>query len=128
MFVPPMDARQFQRIKAAFERHGGAVIQDESAQEYLDFVGAEAVTLDPQTILFRPNPTASQVFEELIHTAQLKRGKITSQKATRIKAEIEAAEKLLRNQRAYQMSEIEIRETAQRLENLKKNLETLDLS
>ncbi|MBI1925668.1 hypothetical protein HYR99_15615 [Candidatus Poribacteria bacterium] len=125
--APPMDRQQFQRIKTAFERHGGSIIQDESAQEYLDFAGAEAATLDSQTILLRPQPTASQVFEELIHTSQMKRGKITSQKATRINAEIEAAEKLLRNQRAYQLSAIEIQQTAKRLENLKRNIETLEL-
>jgi RHS repeat-associated protein len=114
---PPMDAGRFARMKAAFERAGGVIDQSDEAVRYLDSRGAEALTFNSTTILLRPNPSASAVFEEFIHVGQFRKGLADSSSVTAL--EIDAAERLMRNQRAWGITPSEAIETAQRLRNLK---------
>jgi hypothetical protein len=121
----PMDEKLFARIKAAFERQGGIFLQSADVDRYLKMHGAEAITDNAKQILFPSRPTTSAVFEELIHTAQFRTGKFNAlvdqvgvAEAKRT-LEIEAAEKLIRNAKAWSIPEEETRETAARLARLK---------
>lgn len=105
---------------------GGVIDQSIEAQRYLDYRGAEACTWNEKTIQLRTNPTTSDVFEEFIHTAQYRAGKIPDQSVeTVLKVEIEAAEKLIKNRRAYGIPNIETRQTIERLKKLRKEYESL---
>jgi hypothetical protein len=115
-----MDAARFERMKTAFERQGGVVAQDEGAQKYLAMRGANAVTLNDKTMVLRDEPTASEVFEEFIHTAQYRTGRATGANVTEM--EIEAAEKLIRNAKQYGIDPVETRQTTERLERLREAL------
>jgi len=123
--APPMNLERFQRMKAAFERRGGKIHQDADAQLILDVRGAEALVMSPYDILARREPSAAAIFEEFIHTAQMKQGKITSLEIDRTIAEIEAKEKLLRNQKAYSLSAIEVKETEIQLRLYRERLKKL---
>ena len=125
----PMNPEQFQRIKEAFEARGGLIIQDADAQALLNYSGAQAATLDGETILLRPNPTASDVFEELIHSTQYKNGTIVdlSNPQTTVYAEIEAAEKLIRNRAAYNIPNNQTIDTIKRTQGLINDYNTLNM-
>lgn len=97
-----MDAARFARIKAAFERNGGIIDQSDEAQRLLKYHEAEAATLNAKTIVLKPNPTRAAIFEELIHTAQYRTGRATG--ANIIEMEIEAAKKLLRFAKRYELN------------------------
>jgi hypothetical protein len=121
----PMDEALFARIKAAFERNGGKIFQGPDYDRYLEMRGAEAITDNAKQVVFGSQPTTSAVFEELIHTAQYRSGRwntlvdeVGIAEATRL-MEIEAAEKLLRNAKAWAIPEEETRQTAARLAKLK---------
>ncbi len=92
----PMEAGEFQRIQTAFQRqsavnplNSGTTKVMQSSAETGDFMkslwGVEAATPDADTILLGASPTRSAVFEELIHTAQLRRG-MTSRNLMEIQA------------------------------------------
>lgn len=121
----PMDPERFARMKAAFERQGGTIWQDAEAQRYLGHRGAEAIMLNEKFIVHKPEPSASAVFEEFIHTAQFRSGKFNKYSElygpakARDLLEIEAAEKLIANSKAWGIPEEETRETMRRLELLK---------
>ncbi len=122
----PMDKIKFQRIKSIFEKNGGVIDQSEEAQRFLEYRGAEAATFNEKVILMKLNPSASDVFEELIHTAQYRAGKIPDQTVlTILKAEIEAAEKLVKYSKQYGIPNSETLETIQRLERMKIELSNL---
>lgn len=114
----PMDPDQFQRIKTAYEKQGGKIIQDAEAQRLLDYHGADASTMGWDTVLLRPEPTASEVFEEMIHTSQCRRGIMDSTGQATVFCELEAAEKLVRNRSAYRIPDTETIETLTRAQNL----------
>jgi len=124
-----MNPEQFQRIKEAFEARGGLIIQDADAQALLNYSGAQAATLDGETILLRPTPTASDVFEELIHSTQYKNGTIVdlSNPQTTVYAEIEAAEKLIRNRAAYNIPDNQTIDTIKRTQGLINDYNTLNM-
>ncbi|WP_218080314.1 IPT/TIG domain-containing protein [Anthocerotibacter panamensis] len=116
----PMDSLKFKKLKAAFERTGGVIDQSADAVAYLDFRNGNALTLNSKTILLRPDPSASEVFEEFIHTAQFRKGTIDSSEV--MQAEIEAAEKLIRYRRLYGITNDETRFIIQRLKNFRRLL------
>ena len=107
----PMPLERFERIKRSFEKKGGMFWMDDEAQKYLDSRGAEAISLDEETIAFRKNPTSAAVFEELIHTTQRKSGLLQSDPISMAKCEILAKEKLLLYAKAYGLTEAEIQDT-----------------
>ena len=69
--------------------------------EYLEKQRAEAITYNSTTILLRRNPGRASVFEELIHTAQYRDGENDGSYISRLKCEISAQKKLLKNENAY---------------------------
>jgi hypothetical protein len=97
------------------------VWDDAEASRYLERRGVIAAYIADgkgnRTFVFRENPTRSEVFEELIHQAQDRRGEIRIEDMAH---EIAAAEKLIRNRKAYRIPNTETRETIQRLRRLRK--------
>ncbi|RYD26077.1 MAG: hypothetical protein EOP87_23340 [Verrucomicrobiaceae bacterium] len=116
----PMDPAKFERMKAAFERAGGTIDQSADAVRYLDMRGAEGLTLNAETMLLRPNPSASAVFEEFIHVGQFRRGRIDS--SSGLLMEIEAAERLINNRKAWGIPSSETRATIDRLRGFREML------
>jgi hypothetical protein len=114
-------------MKKAFEKQGGVIDQSEEAIKYLDYRRAEAVTWDEKTIQLRQNPSTSAVFEEFIHTAQYRAGKIPDQlPKTVLTVEIEAAEKLIKYRSIYGIPNVETRATIERLRKMRKELSILE--
>lgn len=123
--IPPMDEKRFKKMSSGLEKNGVAVIQDEEGDRYLTAMVAEAMTLsDGSAVIFQSGrtPSASAVFEEVIHTTQIrKRGTIDSygddeSKAEQLYREIEAGEKMLKHQNAYGL-------TKEDVESIKENLD-----
>ena len=114
-----MDEKRFLKIKCAFEKNGGIIVMSEDVDRHLDFVGADAATLNENIILIRSDriPSASAIFEELIHTAQYKSGKITGTNWNEL--EIEAKEKLIKYQIQYKITDLENEITIKQIEELK---------
>lgn len=115
-----MDPQKFQNIKRAFEHQGGVIDQSAEAQRYLRSRGAEAATFNAKTMVLKEKPSNAEVFEELIHTAQYRTGRATGSNV--VEMEIEAAEKLIRNRRAYAISNSDTRDTISRLRGLREAL------
>ncbi len=118
----PMDEAKFSRIKSAFERGGGSFMSSDELDKYLAARGADAITYNDKLVIFRrdPPPTASEVFEELIHTAQFRQGGVSTRDADLL--EIKAKEKLLRYQKQYGIPDHEHDQTMQQLKELKKKV------
>jgi len=114
----PMDENQFANIKKAFEARGGVISSSAEIDRHLDMMGADAATLNENTILIRHNtiPSASAIFEELIHTAQYRTGRAASGNWNDM--EIEAKLKLIKYQKHYKIPDIENEITLQQLEKL----------
>jgi len=102
-------------IKKAFERNGGDMLSSTELDEYLDKRGANAITLSDKIIIFRHGspPTASELFEELIHTSQFSKGRVSTE--VTVELEIEAKEKLIRNQKQYSIPDHENEQTKNQL-------------
>lgn len=109
-----MDPTLFARMKAAFERQGGVMKVDAESTRLAQTLGVEGITFDAKTIALPQNPSTSAVYEELIHTAQLRRGMTDV-----TQMEIEAAEKLIRFRRGYRIPNAETRQTIGRLRQLR---------
>lgn len=104
-----MPPEQFDRIIKAYARRGGLIQTDEEAVRYLNARQSDGITLNKNTIVLRPNPSNASVFEELIHSAQFKRGEMADgTELSRIRCEIIAQKKLLKYRRAYHLNEGDI--------------------
>ncbi|GIW86679.1 MAG: hypothetical protein KatS3mg108_1003 [Isosphaeraceae bacterium] len=128
----PIDAAALARMRAAFERSGGTILQGADIDEYLLWrarqMGASNVgglTDNAKQILLPTNPLRSAVFEEFIHTAQYRTGKVSrlidqfgNDEAERL-LEIEAAEKLIRNRGSWRLPNDEVRAAINRLRRLR---------
>lgn len=122
----PMPTEQFNKIRAAFERQGGVIQMDAQAIAYLDFRNADGLTLSSKVVLMRPNPSRATVFEEMIHTAQFRRGEIVDLEYDSAVCEVKAKEKLLKNSEAYHLTDKDIEDTKRLLENDRKTLQRLE--
>lgn len=120
--IEPMPKKQLQRIVKNFKAHGGIIQFDDETDQYLADKHAEAITYDEKTILIKQHPGRASVFEELIHTAQFRNGENDGSYESRLKCEIAAQEKLLRNARAYELTDAEIIQTRKALEAYQKEL------
>jgi hypothetical protein len=70
--------RKLKRIQQAAKKLGIDTIEDSAqAAKYLDFIGAEAAYLPEENgqgvLVFRKNPSRSQVVEELLHYGQARK-------------------------------------------------------
>jgi hypothetical protein len=118
----PMNESKFTKSKVAFERNGGEMDSSAELDKYLDFKGSDAATLNEKFIIFRHGspPTASEFYEELIHAAQFRQGRVSTGMATKL--EIEAKEKLIKYQKQYDIPDHENEQTIRQLNELKQLL------
>lgn len=130
--IPPMDKKKFTKMKDNLEKQGVAVIQDAEGDRFLARMGAEALTLsDGSGVIFQSGrvPSASAMYEEVIHVSQIrKNGTVDSTGGKQstleyLRREIEANEKLLKNQSAYKLTEKDIESVQENLEFYYKRLE-----
>lgn len=121
--IEPMPKKQFQRIVKKFKALGGIIQFDNETDAYLLSKNAEAITYNENTILIRQDPGRASVFEELIHTAQYRNGRNDGSYASRLRCEIEAQEKLLRNAKPYHLTVQEVRQTEKALAAYQNELE-----
>ena len=117
-----MDKENFEKIKSAFEKHGGIIQCDDDTDKYLDFKKAEGLTYNEKTILIKTNASSSAIFEELIHSTQYKQGRNDGTYENRLLMEIEAQEKLIKYQKAYGISDVENEQTKKALIDYYKEL------
>ena len=116
-----MDEMRFQRINRAFEANGGVIASGPEIDRHLEKFKAEASTIDEKTILIKSGiPTASAMFEELIHTAQIRSGRATG--VNMVEMEIEAKRKLVRHQKLYGIPDHENEVTIKHIRELEQIL------
>ena len=65
--------------------------------------------------MLKKNPGRASVFEELIHATQYKNGENDGSYESRLKCEIAAQKKLIRNRKAYKLTQNEVKQTEQAL-------------
>ncbi len=123
--IDPMPKKQLQKIVKAFRKNGGIIQMNADTDGYLEYKKAEAITYDAKTILLRQNPGRAAVFEELIHATQFRKRMNDGSFRSRIICEIEAQKKLLRNARAYKLTDAEIRQTKSALKAYEKQLDEM---
>ncbi|WP_089936458.1 hypothetical protein [Candidatus Entotheonella palauensis] len=122
----PMDPVRFARMKAAFERHGGRILQSSEIDRYLQLRRVEGITDNAKQILLPLSPSCAAVFEEFIHTAQHRMGRFNRlvEQVGNVEAarqlEMEAAAKLIRNRKAWGLSNGATRATIARLRRLRR--------
>ena len=121
-YIEPMPKKQLHRIVKAFSSKGGIMVMDEATDRYLKSKNAEGITYDSKTILLRQNPSRASVFEELIHSAQFRKNENDGSPENRLKCEISAQKKLIKNAKAYKLTEIEIVQTKKALAAYEKAL------
>ena len=116
----PMDLDLFNKGKREFEEKGGVFIQSEEGDRYLSARGADAITLNEKTIIFKSGspPTLSEYYEELMHVSQFERDTVSSASITEL--EIETKEYLIKNQKKFGIPDHENEETKQQLDLLLK--------
>ncbi len=113
-------------ITADFRSAGGVVDQSVDAQRYLQTRGAGGLTLNQETVLLPANPTRTAVYEELVHAEQFRRGvTIGVDRGGVLRFEIEAAETLIQNRRAWQLPPDEVRQVIENLRNMRAELQRL---
>lgn len=119
-------------MKAAFEKNEGSILQNADVDAYLLWRAKSmgepnigGLTRNAKQIDLPTNATRPAVFEEFIHTAQFRTGRFGKaidelgfNEAVR-QMEIEAAEKLIRNQQAWKLPQDEIDVVVKRLEQLR---------
>lgn len=117
---PPMDSRRYIRMKNALEKQKIKVQEAQSDDlAFLEYMGAEAMCIGTDMILHKgPVPSASAMFEELIHNYQNRQlGEADGgDYVERARREVEANRKLLRNAALYGFTE-------QDAADIKKNLD-----
>jgi len=105
----PMDVETVNRVREALARKDITLAQSDEIDEYLIRSGREASTFTDGTIIMHSRVSASGFFEELIHYGQIRNGKvIPGDEMNRLLMEIEAQERLIRNQRVYRITDYEI--------------------
>ena len=125
--IEPMPKKQLHKIEKGFKKNGGIFQYDKETDAYLENKNAEAITYDANTILLKTNAGRASVFEELIHATQYKQGMNDGSYRSRLECEIAAQEKLLRYSRAYKLTDLEIKQTKQALEEYQAELKAYDI-
>ena len=122
----PMDPKVIERVKTSLEKQGGIIVQSEEIDSYLVRSGREASTFTDGMIWMHTEVSASGFYEELIHYGQIKSGRVDFDSVKSIiQMEIEAKERLIRNQRAYGITDYEVTVLTEALESYKLQLEEL---
>jgi len=123
-----MDEKIFNKITKRLKKQGIEIIMDDEMDRYLNARGAEAMTSnDGKYIYFKQGstPTASAVFEELIHCTQIKKYGQLEQITVNgnkeyLRREIAAQEKMLRNAKAYGFTKNDIADTQNNIKKYRK--------
>ena len=102
-----VDPLLLNNVTNRLKEQGITVWMDNEADRFLNRGGAEATTMYPDIIAFHSKLSASGMYEELIHLAQIRKLGREPTAIETIKMEIEAKEKLLRNSKAYGITEYE---------------------
>ena len=110
-YIELMPKKQLHKIEKAFKAQGGLIQYGEETDAYLKSKNAEAITYKDKTILLKQNPGRASVFEELIHATQYRNGENDGSYVSRLNCEIKAQKKLLRNNKAYKLTETEVEQT-----------------
>lgn len=102
-----VDPLLLNNVTNRLKEQGITVWMDDEADRFLNHGGAEATIMYPNTVIFHSKLSASGMYEELIHLAQIRKlgREPTTIEITQM--EIEAKEKLLRNSKAYGITEYE---------------------
>lgn len=124
-YIEPMPKKQLQKIVKSFKKNGGIIQMSDATDAYLKSKNAEAITYDAKTILLKQKPGRAAVFEELIHATQYRQGKNDGSYKQRLLCEIEAQKKLIKYQKAYKLTQAEVKQTEQALKSYRKELEDL---
>lgn len=124
-YIEPMPKKQLQKIVKSFKKNGGIIQMNDATDAYLKSKSAEAITYDAKTILLKQKPGRAAVFEELIHATQYRQGKNDGSYKQRLLCEIEAQKKLIKYQKAYKLTQAEVKQTEQALKSYRKELEDL---
>lgn len=113
----PVNEKIFIQVKRNLERQGFTIQCDQETDIYLEKRGQEACVISTSDgkpiILFHSKLSASGMYEELIHLTQINKMQTTILDGKEYlielsEKEIEAKEKLLRNSKAYGITEYEI--------------------
>ena len=110
-----MPKKQLHKIEKSFKRQGRTIQRSDEIDKYLESKNAEAITYNQSIILLKKNPGRASVFEELIHATQYKNGENDGSYESRLKCEIAAQKKLIRNRKAYKLTQNEVKQTEQAL-------------
>ena len=102
-----VDAVLLEKVVKNLRKQDITVWMDNEADRFLNIKGAEATTMYPDIIIFHSKLSASGMYEELIHLAQIRKLGREPTSLERIKMEIEAKEKLLRNKKSYGITDYE---------------------
>lgn len=119
----PMPKKQFRKIYRSFKAKGGIIQMNPETDKYLESKHVEGITYNENTILLKQNPNRASVFEELIHSAQYRDGKNDGSYKSRILNEIEAQKILIKNAKAYKLTDSEIEQTKIALQGYEEELE-----
>lgn len=111
-----MDSGTFARIQTAFERKPGrSMFSDVNSERFLGpNLLREGETLSENVVMLRMNPSSASVYEELIHTAQLRRG-MSPANGGWIDMEIEAIQKVIKFADSYKIPAADTAENVRRL-------------
>lgn len=116
---------QINRLSRKFRKRGGVFISDEDAIEYLDEKKAEALTLDPYTILKRDEISISALIEELEHAEQYLRNENDGTALSVAINELNAKRKSIEERERYKLPKIEIDSVRKDIKYYEKEVERL---
>ena len=105
----PVGKEVLARVKSSLAAKGVTVEQSPDIDKWLISKGAEAVTFSDGMILMHTKVSASGFFEELIHYGQIRNGRvIEGDIENNLALEIEAKERLIKNRKAYRITDYEV--------------------
>lgn len=116
---------QINRLSRKFRKRGGVFISDEDTIEYLDEKKAEAITLDPYTILKRDEISISALIEELEHAEQYLRNENDGTALSVAINELNAKRKSIEEKERYKLPKIEIDSVRKDIKYYEKEVERL---
>ena len=102
-----VDGVLLEKVVKNLRKQDITVWMDNEADRFLNLGGAEATTMYPNVIVFHSKLSASGMYEELVHLAQIRKLGREPTNIEKIKLEIEAKEKLLRNKKSYGITDYE---------------------
>ena len=122
----PVNKEVITRVKRSLAEKGITLEQSAEIDSWLISKGAEAVTFSNGMMLMHTEVSASGLFEELIHYGQLIGGRvIEGDVENNLLLEIEAKERLLKNRKAYRITDYEVEILTDILNNYKAQLDDI---